>query len=121
MTSDCSLKRSLTLGHRYKITKAKARPAITERSKKPSSDPADDFLSEAWVLPWFIRSFFRQIDFKAGFLEKPVLMVTILSANRLSRMACFVKIRDWSERGMEWLLRMLQADHCFMLALTIRI
>ncbi|MFC1702496.1 hypothetical protein ACFL1J_07140, partial [Pseudomonadota bacterium] len=82
------------LGHKYKTTKASARPAMVERIKNPNSDPAVVFLSEVLVSGIFIPIKFRQFCLDTGFLQKPVLIEAILSANRLFRMVRFGKIGD---------------------------
>ena len=81
-------------GHRYKTTNASARPAITERNRKPITDTAVFVLTGVRVSACFIPVSFCQIEIEAGILLKPVLIDTILSANRLSRMVRFGKIVD---------------------------
>jgi hypothetical protein len=85
---------SLTVGHRNRMTNASANPAMIERSKNTSSDPAPDFASTFLVSGRFIPVIFSPIAAQCRYSVKTGAYTAILSANRLSRMARFGKIRD---------------------------
>jgi hypothetical protein len=73
---------------------ASASPAMIERSKNTSSEPALDFAFTFSVPGRFIPVIFSPIAASYRYSLKTGAYTAILSANRLSRMARFGKIRD---------------------------